>query len=224
MVQSQVCPHLSKYPVCAMSWGVPGASLSILDFAILAKYAYAANESKYTQLLNESFGPQASLIPGTFDEYTDFPRTIATRFHSKSSDTDAATIVISVKGTSTNLDMLADLSLYTNIKMLQWASLIFPLQDDMPNTFLAWMLNHLRFGQDLENAMFQKVLDKIQKLRRHNMQLYRNDTFIIVGHSLLDLIRESQQIVALQLLFVHKPRRLAVIFQFSIFMMGTSWF
>eukprot|EP00927_Polykrikos_kofoidii_P001248 TRINITY_DN10450_c0_g1_i1.p1 TRINITY_DN10450_c0_g1~~TRINITY_DN10450_c0_g1_i1.p1 ORF type:complete len:716 (-),score=65.57 TRINITY_DN10450_c0_g1_i1:205-2352(-) len=179
---------ISPYPVCSMRWG----SLNIIDLAILAQYSYVADAETYEHRIRQSFdnAPGLTHIWTTFNvTNTALPMVSAARFvaaadNRTGSDSRRGTVVITVKGTTTFDDVLLDATLFAEIKVLQFFSLVSPLLDTLPNILYAWLLDKLRLGSvtSREASVLNLVSQAIRDFQ-HNAT-FANDNFILVGHSL----------------------------------------
>lgn len=176
-----------RYPICKMKWGTPDLDLTVLDMAILAKYAYADNESSFEFGLEQSFSKQArgleavDVTHGHISHFEAIPRMAVVNFTSG----QGKTIVLAIKGTSNAGEAFADASLYSGVALLGFMSQIVPIFDLVPNTLIAFLLNHLRLNpvQKLENDILNNATMMIEKLKdeyKHEPQT----RFVITGHSL----------------------------------------
>mmetsp|Transcript_100215 Transcript_100215/g.176561 ORF Transcript_100215/g.176561 Transcript_100215/m.176561 type:complete len:346 (-) Transcript_100215:44-1081(-) len=158
--------------------------------AILAKYAYANTSEDFQAGLNTSFEERAGfhdVTKGHVSDFSHIPRMAVVSFTSTErwSGEKQKTIVISIKGTSNAGEAFADASLYSGVALLGFMSQVVDIFDDVPNTLVAFLLNHMRLPlvRDLED----KILDKAIKLVEDVKKKYENETgtrFVITGHSL----------------------------------------
>eukprot|EP00747_Dinoflagellata_sp_TGD_P224093 gnl/TRDRNA2_/TRDRNA2_96201_c0_seq2.p1 gnl/TRDRNA2_/TRDRNA2_96201_c0~~gnl/TRDRNA2_/TRDRNA2_96201_c0_seq2.p1 ORF type:complete len:409 (-),score=34.21 gnl/TRDRNA2_/TRDRNA2_96201_c0_seq2:63-1139(-) len=177
----------SAYQACRMEWGAPGAEMGIVDLAALSWNVYAADSEEFQRLLDASFAgakylngmPEViSTNPG--DEYAHVPRWITTRLPGRENGRD--TIVVAVKGTSTEYDAYTDASMFAIIAVLQMFNHISPLLQSLPTGLIGNLMRHLRLPQTWrgERRIFGQLTDDIQRLRG----VYPNASFVITGHSL----------------------------------------
>jgi len=175
-------PHGYTYPVCKMTWGPPGLDLTVLDLAILSKYAYADNLTTTKHGIATSFGREEGFSNVEVVNVTDFnsiPRMVTTKFIS---GRNVTTYVVAFKGTSTPTEAFADGSLYSGVAFVGFLSQLIDIFDLVPNTMIGFLLNHMRLRpiQRIEDRILEEATEHIQSLRNKD----RNSHIVITGHSL----------------------------------------
>jgi len=167
----------TPYPVCQMSWGSPQAPVHVLDLAAMAYYSYAKNKTVFDDLLNKSFDSATCVH---FDEYHTIPRIVAMR---KCGDTtENCTTIMAVKGTSSKLEVMTDLGIFSTVSVLQMLDVVAPLLGTVPKTVIAYMIDFFRmpFMKNTQRGFIEKIEDVAKWLEGN----YSNDTLLITGHSL----------------------------------------
>jgi len=169
-----------------MRWGATELGLTVLDLAAFAWNAYSFSPEDYKNLTDQSFrgakGLPAPVHEGNwFTSYHSFPRWLITRFPASlsrgSADPRQDTVVVTVKGTSTNLDVLTDASLFSTIKILQWLNVVSLLPER-----LVKFLVKFRFEPTV--LLEEDIWKKMEQGINDSMNLYPNARFVLTGHSL----------------------------------------
>jgi len=181
------------YLACRQHWGSTTAPVTSLDLAGLSWIAYEADCRKITQLLSQSFSEirNATHEIQYCKPYSDLPRWTSFYFPSKVEGGEG-TRVIAVKGTSTRRDIYTDTDLFSNIKVLQFFSIVTPILSLFPLSLVQWLLKVARINRNSETAIWDSLLQEVKNISKH----HPTDKLVFTGHSLGGGIA---QIVAAQL-------------------------
>merc|ERR1712073_68145 len=117
---------VTPYPACSMSWGSQQVRVRLLDLGAMAYYAYVRKEDKFKQFLSESFDTEDKKTEIVhFDEFDDLPRIVASR--TCQTNAEPCTLIMAVKGTSTRLEVMTDIGIFSTVSVMQMLDMIAPL-------------------------------------------------------------------------------------------------
>jgi len=181
-------PDVVPYPICRMTWGAPGPELTVLDMAAVAWFSYEPECPRIQPLLREAFAGTGKNPTVEFcsDYNHSLPRSISVYFPGEPGLN--GTRVVALKGTSTKMDVYADVALYGAVQLMQWFSAVtVPLLSLLPVS----MIEHLIWVQHA-GSYFWPPDELVQNLTRleYYLDLPRGvehptaTTAVLTGHSL----------------------------------------
>jgi len=172
---------VTPYPACSMLWGAPESNINLLDLGAMANAAYAKDESRYEEILNQTFGAE-NVSNVRCDDNKTLPHLVAARVCRSKNKTKPCTVILAVRGTSNRYEVLTDLGLFASVSVLQALDKLAPLCGTVPVTVLSGILEIFRssFLKEIQ-VSFQKTLKNATEDLKDK---YPDDEIVITGHSL----------------------------------------
>lgn len=172
---------VTPYPACNMWWGKPEAKVSLLDLGAMAFYAYADREENFEDNLNKTYG-EGKATKVHFDGESAVPRVVAARLCRSSSDHGQCTVVMAVRGTSSKMEVMTDIGIFSTVAVLQVLDKLAPVLGTLPVSVLALILSHFRSGF-LKGAQ-EEIIQSLQETKEQLEKKWPGDAFVATGHSL----------------------------------------
>jgi len=128
--------------------------------------------------LSETFNQKTEIVH--FDHFDKLPRIVAARICNNT--TGPCTVIMAVKGTSTRLEVMTDLGIFSTISVLQMLDVIAPLLGTVPITVISYMIDWFRlpFMRDTQKKFIYTITQTCKELQKK----HPTDTVVITGHSL----------------------------------------
>eukprot|EP01084_Bolivina_argentea_P060889 111230_1 len=207
---------LPTYPICDMVLR-NNQYLTAMDLVYLTKTAYFANSTH--EILNQFsiwFGHQynESWNVSTLSVYNDNVTFYHIKNHQYNFD------LIAVRGTDDSLDIMEDISLWSEVSTFQIFSLLIPLTDLFPLNFIQYFVKISSFSEHIISPNIREKYDEpVYEYIKRNIMTKGDDYVIVAGHSLGGGIA---QIVAAKL-FEYDRNGLDNIISFGLSSPGTLY-
>lgn len=172
---------VTPYPACNMWWGKPQAKVSLLDLGAMASYAYSDRENNFEENLKKTFG-DGMATKEHFDVESAVPRVVAARLCRNSSSHGQCTVVMAVRGTSSKLEVMTDIGIFSTVAVLQVLDKVAPVLGTLPVSVLALILSYFRSGF-LKGAQHE-IIHNLQETKQQLEKKWPGDAFVATGHSL----------------------------------------
>jgi hypothetical protein len=144
----------------------------------MSYYAYTNQKHEFQNLLNESFGDNATEV--YFDDFDKIPRVVASRICGKNPRN--CTVIMAVKGTSNKMEVMTDLGIFSTVSVMQMLDKFAPLLGTVPKTVVAAVIDWFRLPAMQKTQ--QKYVQNLSQTLDYLQGKYSNDSLVITGHSL----------------------------------------
>jgi len=172
---------VTPYPACNMWWGKPEAKVSLLDLGAMASYAYYDEKENFEENLNKTFGDgKAKNIH--FDPESTMPRVVAARLCRGSDDDGQCTVIMAVRGTSSKIEVLTDIGIFSTVAVLQLLDKFAPVLGTLPVSVLSLILTNFRSG--FLKGTQHHIIHSLAETKESLQKKWPDDDFVATGHSL----------------------------------------
>jgi len=170
---------VTPYPACKQWWGNPRAKVSLLDLGAMANYAYVNTEEQFEKLLKQTFG-DGNATRVRCDPVENMPRIVAARLCGNA--VEECTVIIAVRGTSSKIEVMADMGIFSAVTVMQMLDKLAPLCGTIPVHVIGVILDVFRstFLQHTQEKIVAELEDTVKRLQGE----YPKDSLVITGHSL----------------------------------------
>eukprot|EP00405_Crypthecodinium_cohnii_P008169 CAMPEP_0206424396 /NCGR_PEP_ID=MMETSP0324_2-20121206/3203_1 /ASSEMBLY_ACC=CAM_ASM_000836 /TAXON_ID=2866 /ORGANISM="Crypthecodinium cohnii, Strain Seligo" /LENGTH=672 /DNA_ID=CAMNT_0053889043 /DNA_START=22 /DNA_END=2040 /DNA_ORIENTATION=- len=170
-----------EYPICRLRWGSDSspedAQLSILDLVALADAVYMNFNDEVASVVSNATANTALAdveIVHLEDRHT-LGRWGVFRFNHSN------TIVMSIRGTTSRMDAMADADMFASVKVMQMFNQFTPVVGLYPVAFTRWILGAFAAQEYLdEEPLWGSIIQEAIKYKK----AFPNYNFVITGHSL----------------------------------------
>ena len=182
---------IQHYALCDSVWqdSKHVATMSVLDVLALTQFVYEQTERyDLNDLVLYYFGVEYEVVARRDVE--------PVFFHMRHKE--AAVDYISVRGTSSQNEMLQDISLFIEVTGFQLLSWVFPFLNALPTGFIRTIVSYASFAEGMINADARHAFGDVVEdyARRYLSEIDYRTSLYVVGHSLGGAV---SQIVAAKL-------------------------